>query len=464
MNTSQEPMTSVREEIVEVPSEEPGKKRLVKRIIKQISRINPVTGEREVVSEQTREEPYEELTKEISTVEEEIIEAPYFEQNNKKFMKRTIKYIFKVNPITGEKEIVGKQQMDKPISQTQEQIPITKEEIVEVPDESGKSIFVRRVIRYLYVIDPATGNKKVVSRKSSDEPLEELKGLNDVTLSSFSSERIVGDETYDEGKSLIGRLQKLAKQDKTVSGTIDDTIEEDSYNGKELIDRIKSALVFEDVESKEVSDMDIHIDPSASYSLSEDPSKENKKYLIYKNYKEYEDFVDNNDKKLEKVTEEPTESVTYKNQYEATSYNLTEQNKTMNDENIIVENHIVEQDIPTIQKDDKQYLKRKSDQFNTLHTVNTLTTITDVEKTDVVDDIEIKHSKKPIKTKKSYENTTCCGVKSSYFDKCEGKKDTKTEKETENVKDYRRVTKDNNKTTTTENKQTKQEEEECIIM
>jgi len=306
---SQGPITTYKEEVVEV-QDESGRKRLVKRITKQVLRVNPMTGEREVASEQTSEEPFEDLTKQVSTVVEEIIEAPYSEPGKKRFMKRTIKYTIDVNPVTGEKEIVGTQQVEKPIQQDlNEPISAIKEEIVEVPSESGKNIFVKRIIKYLIVVDSTTGEKKVISKQTSDEPIEEITGLNDIDLASFTREKILSredeydvensinvefdNEEYYEGQSIIGKLKSLTKQEEEPISPVDDIIEDESYSGKELIDRIRSALVMEDVETNDVSDMDIHIDPYISNE--ESMIKENMESLIHKNYKEYEDFVDNNE-------------------------------------------------------------------------------------------------------------------------------------------------------------------------
>jgi len=354
IKNSQSEETKVREEIVEVPSSD-GKKRLVKRITKYNTRINPTTGEREVVGEQTSEEPFEDFTREVSAVEEEIVEAPYSEPDNKRFMKRAIKYIYRVNPVTGEKEIAGKQQYEKPIQQDlREPISTVREQIVEVPSKSGKNVFIRRIIKYLTVVDPVKGTKKVVSRQTIEEPIEELENLNEVSLKDLTTERIVTNEDeYDEGTSIIGKLQRLAKYDDR-NVELDDASDDDSYSGKELIDQIKNALVVEDHETNDVSDMDIQI-PS-NYSISE----ENKKNLIYKNYKEYEDFVDN--EKLDKVNRE-----------------------------------------------ESQYL-RKSEHHETPK-----------------QEIKTKLSKQQMKAEEIIEDSNCCAVKSSYFKKNEEKGDSNKE-------------------------------------
>jgi len=340
---TQGPITSVREEVVEVPDES-GRKRLVKRITKQIIRVNPKTGEREVVGEQTSEEPFEDLTKQVSTIVEEIIEAPYSEPDKKRFMKRTIKYTIEVNPVTGEKEIVGTQQVEKPIQQDlKEPISTIKEEIIELPTDSGKNVFVKRIIKYLITIDPVTGEKKVVSRKTSDEPIEELLSLNDINLTSYTRERVLSDEDsieydndeFNEGQSIIGKLKRLTRQEEKPLGPIDDTIEDDSYSGKELIDRIKSALVMEDVETKDVSDMDIHIDPS----ISNQETRENMENIILKNYKEYEDFVDNDEKVNEVVEREVVED------------KINEQNKKLP----VSENKVITTDKKQVKDDDDEY-------------------------------------------------------------------------------------------------------------
>jgi len=72
-------------------------------------------------------------------------------------MKRTIKYITKINPITGEKDVVGTQQMDKPIQDTEEPITIIKEEIMENQSEQGQRIFIKKIIKYVIEIDSITG-------------------------------------------------------------------------------------------------------------------------------------------------------------------------------------------------------------------------------------------------------------------------------------------------------------------
>jgi len=202
-------------------------------------------------------------------------------------MKRTTKYVYRVNPVTGEKEVAGMQQKEKPIQQDlRKPITTVKEEIVPVPSETGKNVFIRRIIKYLVVVDPVDGTKKVVNRQITEEPIEEFEDLQKLSLEDLTTERVISNEDeYDEGTSIIGRLQRLAKyEDRTME--LDDTSDDDSYSGKELIDQIKNALVVEDHETHDVSDMDIQI-PTIS--------EENKKDLIYKNYKEYEDFVDNED-------------------------------------------------------------------------------------------------------------------------------------------------------------------------
>ncbi|OUM67704.1 hypothetical protein PIROE2DRAFT_68788 [Piromyces sp. E2] len=300
---------------------------------------------------------------EVSKSEENI--GNQLEHGKTRYIKRIIRY--RINPETGEREII-----DEPIEQ-----------------------IVKKVITYLTTIDPITGERKdiIEGQQIQSAGNATISGTKDIVeipseeeQQDLTTEKVItSKDEYDEGKSIIGKLQKLTKHEERTM-TIDDTIEEDSYSGKELIDQIKNALVFEDHETKEISDMDINVDPTVgtySYSLSEDPSRENKKNLIYKNYKEYEDFVDN--EKLDIIKEEKEEK-------------------------------------------EKQYLKRKSEQF------------VDVEKADKVQpkpEIKTKVSKKQMKTEKVIENSNCCAVKSSYFNKKneEGKVE---DKETEDVNDYRR--------------------------
>ncbi|ORX47288.1 hypothetical protein BCR36DRAFT_95260 [Piromyces finnis] len=308
-------------------------------------------------------------------------------------MKKTTKYIYKINLVTGEKEIVGMQQNEKPIQQTlQEPISIIKEEMIDVPSEIGKKTFVKRIIKYLIVVDPIKGTKKVVNKHISEEPIEDLKDLNEISLSNLVNEGVItnDEDEYNEGKSIIGKLQNLTKSEERIIN-LDDTLEDDSYSGKDLIDQIKNALVFEDHETKEISDMDIHINSSFnnySHSLSEDQLTENKKNLIFKNYKEYEDFVDNED--LNIVNEKREEDI------------------------------------------ENQFLKRKSEEKYNIKRIDVLQ-----QHLDIQPEISKEKMKVEEKTEK-IENSNCCTIKSSCFKKDkENENKTKT-KENEVINSYKR--------------------------
>jgi hypothetical protein len=406
---SAEPETYIKKEIIEVPSDVPGKTKIVKRTNKYIYRVNPYTGEKEIVGEQTFDEPYEYVSKEVVTFNEEIVEAPYSEPSKKRYMKRTIKYITKVNLTTGEKNIVGKQQMDKPIQDSDKPVTLIKEEIVEVPSEiQDKRNFIKRIIKYVIDINPVTNERKIIERQSIEEPIESFKYLNLSEVKFTKSE----EDDFTEGNSVIDKLKSslLANNnEENYEINYDETVDEESYNGKELIDQIKNALTFDDVKSDDISDLDNKIIPS---------STEDKKEIIYKNYKEYENYIDN-------------ESATYKNQYESSYNHLTDQNnKTIDeekilkrlpehdDEYIVVENNIIEQDVIPEEElastNEKHYLKRKPD----LNFLFTNTNYEDTEKTNIVDEsktVRPKTSKKQIES--SLEDATCCGVKKIRFDK-----------------------------------------------
>jgi len=119
-----EPTTEVKEQIIEVPSEEPGRRKFIKRIIRYITRKNPETGEEEVVEEQ----PVEEVVAEpregiVPEAKEEIIEVPSEEPGKKKYIKRIIRYIKRVNPTTGEEEIVEEEPREEIITEEEQKKP-----------------------------------------------------------------------------------------------------------------------------------------------------------------------------------------------------------------------------------------------------------------------------------------------------------------------------------------------------
>jgi len=186
---SEIPASEVKEQIVEVPSGIPGKKKYIKRIIRYIKRVNPTTGEEEVV-----EEPFEEVVTEpregvVPEAKEEIIEVPSEVPGKKKYIKRIIRYIKRINPTTGEEEIVEEQPVEEVVSeeeqkkpgfidrlankvekivtvekkQSEEPVTEVKEEIVEVPsEEPGKKKYIKRIIRYIKRINPVTCKEEVV--------------------------------------------------------------------------------------------------------------------------------------------------------------------------------------------------------------------------------------------------------------------------------------------------------------
>jgi len=150
-----------KEEIIEVPSEEPGKKKFSKKIIKCTTITNPITGEKEVVEELVDEVPFE--VKEETEVKEEIVEVPSEEPDRKKFSKRIIKCITKINPITSRKEVVKESVEEVPIAVEEE--TEVKEEIVEVPSEDpDRNMFIQRIIRYIARTNLTTGEKKFTKR------------------------------------------------------------------------------------------------------------------------------------------------------------------------------------------------------------------------------------------------------------------------------------------------------------
>jgi len=221
----EESVITIWEELVEVPSNEPGKKRFVKRIIRYITKINTLTGEKEVSEVEPIVEPIEQDSENpIVIVREEIIEVPSKGSSRKSFIKKIIRYLVKINSSTGEKEVVGKQIYEEPIFNIKEEVveipseettnsyskkvtrfrinPITgereiideqeinneqsnnqfdgqstegvREEIVEVPsEEMGKSKFVKRIIKYVTRVDPVTGKKEVIEEEPIEETIEQ---------------------------------------------------------------------------------------------------------------------------------------------------------------------------------------------------------------------------------------------------------------------------------------------------
>ncbi|KAG4092567.1 hypothetical protein H8356DRAFT_1702494 [Neocallimastix lanati (nom. inval.)] len=200
IDQSEEPETSIKEEVVEVPSDVKGKSVLVKRTIKYIYRVNPYTGEKEVAGEQTFEEPFEDISEEFEILNEDIIEAPYSEPSKRKFQKRTIKYTVNVHPITGDRDVVGKQQMDKPIQDLEEPVSLVKEEIVEVQSEiPGQRKFVKKIKNYNVKVDPITGEKKVIDEQNVEETIE---GFKYRSLNEINSHNV---EVFTEGNSIENR-------------------------------------------------------------------------------------------------------------------------------------------------------------------------------------------------------------------------------------------------------------------
>jgi len=117
-------MTSIREEIIEVPSNESGKRMFVKRIIKYYTRVNQITGENEVVEGETIDEPIENFDQPICTVREEIVERPSKEEGKKRFVKKIVRTYIKINPITGEMEVVK-----NPFIKAKEQTTVVNDEM-----------------------------------------------------------------------------------------------------------------------------------------------------------------------------------------------------------------------------------------------------------------------------------------------------------------------------------------------
>jgi len=170
-HVSEEPISLIKEEIIEVPSNEAGKRRYVKRIIRSIIRVNPNTGEKQIVEGEPIEEIIENIDQPIRTVEEELIELPLGESGRKKFVKKVVRYITKINAVTGEREVIIEgQQIQQPTVST-----TTREVVEESSEEAGKARYIKRVVRYR--INPETGEKERVEEPQhvSEEPMTSIR-------------------------------------------------------------------------------------------------------------------------------------------------------------------------------------------------------------------------------------------------------------------------------------------------
>ncbi|ORX47291.1 hypothetical protein BCR36DRAFT_95591 [Piromyces finnis] len=187
---SEIPASEVKEEIVEIPSEVTGKRKFVKRIIRYIKRINPDTGKEEIVEEPVKEifiEPSEDL---IPESKEEIIEVPSEVPGKKKYIKKIIKYIKRINPNTGKEEIIELEPIEENVSEKLEsfsKLDIKNENIIFTDGKSEKENIVSEsvinenttfnVIPHKIEeisVEPKEGN---ISDKSKEETLSENEEL-----------------------------------------------------------------------------------------------------------------------------------------------------------------------------------------------------------------------------------------------------------------------------------------------
>jgi len=187
----------VIEEVIEVPYDQPDQQKLVsKKVTKQVLRLNPKTGKKEVVEETVdtsgKSESYDDA--EEIEVTEEVVEVPYDQPQQQKLVsKKVTKQVNKVNPATGKKELVevveepsikprevetSKPKQKKTSKKTtttkkspQEEVEII-EEVIEIPVEEKIETKSREV--------STSGSKKVIKKGQSGEEEEEVEIIEEV--------------------------------------------------------------------------------------------------------------------------------------------------------------------------------------------------------------------------------------------------------------------------------------------
>ncbi|ORY85882.1 hypothetical protein LY90DRAFT_634254 [Neocallimastix californiae] len=127
----EELVTEVKEEVVEVPSEEPDKKKFIKKIIKCTTIINPITGRKEVVKESVEEIPI--AVEEETEVKEEVVEVP----SEEPVVKESVEEV----PITVEEETEVKEEIAE--------VPSEEQEKVRTQPRSELKIMFRTIMEFL---------------------------------------------------------------------------------------------------------------------------------------------------------------------------------------------------------------------------------------------------------------------------------------------------------------------------
>ncbi|KAG4106057.1 hypothetical protein H8356DRAFT_542740 [Neocallimastix lanati (nom. inval.)] len=199
----EELVTEDKEEVVEVPSEEPGKKKFIKKIIKCITIINPTTGEKKVVEELVEEVPFE--VKEETEVKEEVVEVPSEEPGKKKFIKKIIKCVTRINPTTGEKEVV---------EEIVDEVPVKPININRMSRKELKIFIREQPLRLIETIQFEADTKIIplineYEEKVRTQPRSELK-IMFRTIMEFLAQKIkLLDRIESKDKEIICKLKCL---------------------------------------------------------------------------------------------------------------------------------------------------------------------------------------------------------------------------------------------------------------
>jgi len=252
-----------------IPSEDnPEQSTIVETITKSyVTRINPETGEEEIVEGEIEEGDDVEVIEEV--IEEEVEQEPIV---HKKLIKKVIRYITRINPETGKEEVV-EEVVDVPVEEEKEEPVATetrdvqvpeehvevKEEVVEVPVEgSSQKKIIKKIIRYITRINPETGKEEVVEEvvekpaeditstiREADIPQENVEVKREVIPSEDNPEQSTIVETVT--KSYVTRINPETGEE--------ELIEEGNLevgDDVEIVEEVIEEIIDESVHSKKL--------------------------------------------------------------------------------------------------------------------------------------------------------------------------------------------------------------------
>jgi len=235
----------VVEEVIEIPYDKPDQQRLVsKKVTKQVTRINPVTGKKETVEEVVEDSTSGEasMIDDADEVEvmEEVIEVPYDKPEQQKLIsKKVTKQISKINPKTGKKEIVEEVVSEPSITR---EAPVISPKKVETKSKEAPKVTQKKkekeapakkaVKKTSSSKITVSSSKKVVTGPTAKGSSTTKLTISKKVLRKSPSGKILGVQTLPEDNSVsntkVTRTIVVKNKDgdvvetKTIEGSIDD--------------------------------------------------------------------------------------------------------------------------------------------------------------------------------------------------------------------------------------------------